>query len=332
MTVFQKADLLVNVRTLDDVATREGFRLPEVEGAFVNLVEAAALLVAEQHFADNRQLGANHVDWNGSRLQFWASYSRQVYELLIFQFDYQELPPLVCCASQDFVFGARSLTAQFAIMRDGRRVHIELLPESQDRRRQRAPVATIIGTVIPTLHRVMEAIRGTWSRVRALLWSARKLAGDACRALARRCDARIVSIRDWIMRTTLVAALCIAYGRVLALVGCSAEKCDGSARNPLRQLGALWGSSGLLAGASNLFSRLRGYGYGFVQKRETRNVIKPENETKSPADTIICRDPISEDHLAALHGFKPQEPADAAISGTRQWQSAADATSRRDNT
>ena len=104
MTVFQKADLLVNVLTLDDVAAREGFSLAEVGDAFESLVEAAALEVAERHFAGDRLTGATHVDWNGSRLQFWVGYSSQVYELLIFSFDHNELAPLVCCASQDFVF------------------------------------------------------------------------------------------------------------------------------------------------------------------------------------------------------------------------------------
>lgn len=311
MTIFQKADLLVNVLTLDDVATREGFRLPEAEDAFVNLVEAAALDVAERHYAGYDLDGAMHIDWNGSRLQFWTSYSRQVYNLVVFQFDHNELAPLVCCAAQDIVFGTRSLTAQFAVMRDGRRVHMERLPKCDDRPRRRVPARTGNGAILPTLHRVMAALHGAWSRVQDLLWRGGKFVGDACLAIERRLVATVAALRDRLVKSGIISLFRLAYGRILALAGCTAEKCAGSANTPNRRFGALFGSGGLIAGLSGISRRLGVLMSGLAQTVKPLNKTKPGDEIKAQTDTIICLNPVSEDHLATLHGIKPVSPTEA---------------------
>lgn len=310
MPVCTSASLLVNVVALDDVTSQEDFHLAVAENAFTGIVEAAVRRIAEEYFDGERHDGFDHTDWNGSRLQYTARQKARVYTLVIFRFDYQERPPLVCCSAPDLVYGSRRLIAQYAVMQDGRRARIEALPECDTAKRRplRTPAKAPPST--PTLHRWLEPLHRSWQVARKATaglaqaigqwWRRCRFDGATVASPAVRLLATIAALVQHVGRLPLMSAGRIVYLRIIALAGCSPGKCQGSARSPSNGAFGSFDPGGMLAALGRLATAIR-----LPRNTSHRPAGIPIVQDSREIRALVPRDCESlPDHLAAIHGMR----------------------------
>lgn len=313
MPACTSAQLLVNVLALDDVMTSEDFQLANTEDNFSKIVEAAVGKAAEDYYSGHRPNGPDHMDWNGSRLQFWMSYKAKICTILIFQFNYNLRPPLVCCKTQDMVYGERHLIAQYAITGDGRELRIEDLPESDARRPHRTPRPKRSPATPPTLHRLIEKALRLLRRIKegasSILPDAGIESPSAMLGLSmlsseanERYEFRPRAtnrVNHWIKQFATITW----WNKVLAIFGCSSSKCQplvvktrGNSGNPLDALKRL----------------VRDY-TSTLTPIMTRNILswkydvadhEPPKHQEANA-CIECEFNSHEYRLAMIHGIRP---------------------------
>lgn len=171
-----KASVQVSVFALIDVLTGRNLSTDVQRATFEQLVTNAATRIFEAHFSGSRPDCAEHEDLQGSRIQFWITYRARSYTLLVYQFDYRTLPPLICTKAEDIVFGDRKLVDRFAASIDGDVIEIHDIDHRPASRRSPACAPEDRSGLKPTLHR-LRAIGRAVARAACSAWTAERTFG-----------------------------------------------------------------------------------------------------------------------------------------------------------
>lgn len=317
MPDYVNADLLFNVFALDDVTSREPYHRAEDDGTSVRLIETAVRQLAEAYFDGKRHDGPEYADWNGSRLQFWVSQKARVYTLLIFRLDHNDQSEPLFAEGPGIVYGERRLIAKYAVTRTGRKSMIELLPKCDvvQRRSGRKPMRVPSST--STVHRVRAAVDRYWNRALGV-WAKLRLGIAAVRNFGKQCLKRMVAVASRLVERGAAVSEAIRFGmlvaifrkiwaRVLATAGCTAEKCDGTARNPFRNLTRVFKFGEVMTGARNRVFDWRNAGL----RNSTASRMKTEGSQEftdvSSKNIILIIKCGVENDVSRVHGIRSVE-------------------------